>query len=341
MIRQIIPWLATGPGDVTILRAEGRRLTKLITVADIVGYDRASAFEVEAVRIECVEDLADLLAELAGRPDSCVVRGALKPEFADRPRVLRRSRDRPGVDARFAEAPRSWAMVDLDDLPCPPGVDPTDPLMVGGALRRHLPEPFQVAQCVAQLSSQAGIEDGLRCHLWFVLDRPLVRAELVRWLKGIDGVDLQVFVVVQPHYVAAPIFEDVDDPCAERLALLPGYAEVQVPELPDYVAAFAPAEHRPYVPPRRGIGFGMTRTEAYMLACLRAVAEATPGNRHPTIVRVAARLFGMAKAGDLDPGDVAARIKGAVALSTFDRGPDEVDSALRWAWENADPWRLP
>jgi hypothetical protein len=78
-----------------------------------------------------------------------------------------------------------------------------------------------------------------------------------------------------------------------------------------------------------------------MLACLRAVAAAPVGARHPTIVRVAARLFGLAKSGVLDPVDVAGRIKGAVALGTFDRDAGEVDAALRWAWEHADPWRLP
>ena len=36
-----------------------------------------------------------------------MIRGALKPEFADQPKVLRRSRDRPGVEARFVEVPRS------------------------------------------------------------------------------------------------------------------------------------------------------------------------------------------------------------------------------------------
>jgi hypothetical protein len=343
MIRRIIPWKATGPGDVTILRAEERRLTKLVTESGVVGYEGASSFEVEARRIDCVEDIAELLDELAPRSDSCVIRGVLKPEFAGRPKVMRRSRDRPGVAARFEEVPRSWAMVDLDSLPCPPGVDLTDPVLVGGALRRHLPRPLQVARCVAQLSSQAGLQSGLRAHLWFVLDRPLARADMKRWLGDVPGVDLQVYVPVQPHYTASPIFEDVDDPCTERLALLPGHAEVAVPDLPDKLirAVFAPAKQRPYEALRRSSGFKATRAEAYMLACLRAVAEARVGDRHPTIVRVAARLFGMAKSGALDPSDVAGRIKGAVALSTFDRDPDEIDEALRWAWEHAGPWRLP
>ena len=114
---------------------------------------------------------------------------------------------RPGVPARFEEVPRSWLMVDLESVPCPPGIDPTDPLLVGGALRRQLPAPFRVgAVRRAVVSSGAGLKPGLRAHLWFLLDRPLVRAELVRWLERRAGRRPAVFVAVQPHYCANPVF---------------------------------------------------------------------------------------------------------------------------------------
>ena len=60
-----MPWKATGPGDVTILRAPGRRLTKLVTESGVIGYEGAAAFEPEARRIEYVEDIAELLADLS------------------------------------------------------------------------------------------------------------------------------------------------------------------------------------------------------------------------------------------------------------------------------------
>ena len=78
-----------------------------------------------------------------------------------------------------------------------------------------------------------------------------------------------------------------------------------------------------------------------MLRCLRAVASAPPGRRHPTIVGVAARLFGLAKAGALDPCDVRARIIGRRPAQHFRSRHAEVDTALLWAWEQSDPWRLP
>ena len=47
--------------------------------------------------------------------------------------------------------------------------------------------PFQVARAVVQLSSGAGIKPGARAHLWFMLDRPLVNAKLVRLLGDVAG----------------------------------------------------------------------------------------------------------------------------------------------------------
>ena len=97
--------------------------------------------------------------------------------------------------------------------------------------------------------------------------------------------------------------------------MLPGYAEVAVPDLPDPErprAAFSPAEPAPTSRRARGLSFKATRSEKYMLTCVRGVAEAPAGARHPTIVRVAACLYGLAKAGALDPRDVEARILGAV-----------------------------
>jgi hypothetical protein len=196
-------------------------------------------------------------------------------------------------------------------------------------VRRHLPPPFRVARCVSQLSSQAGIAPGLRCHLWFWLNRPLARADLVRWLKGVAGVDLQVFVPIQPHYTAAPIFDGVDDPCHERLAVLPGYAEVEVPPLPD------PERPRAAFSPMVGDRHRHGGAEAYANACLRRLALAPEGRRHNTCVVVACRLLALSKAGLLDPVRIAGQIKGVMAGKGFEL--PEVDAILEWAWRQVGP----
>jgi hypothetical protein len=79
MIRQVMAWRATGPGDVTLLTAPRRVITKTITPDRVRGYDRVTAFSVAAVRVDSVEDLAELLlARLADDPHTCVIRGALR-----------------------------------------------------------------------------------------------------------------------------------------------------------------------------------------------------------------------------------------------------------------------
>ncbi|MCE3247476.1 MAG: hypothetical protein K0R41_1301, partial [Geminicoccaceae bacterium] len=155
-IRYVMPWLAVRPSDVTLLTSPDRLLAKVIRPEGIRDYDNAAVFEPDAVRLEGVDDLAVLLADLAPRSRTCVIRGVLKREFAGRPLVLRRYRPRPDTPERFAPAARAWLMVDADGLPTPGGVDPTDPLRVGGALRRALSTPFRSARAVIQLSSTAG-----------------------------------------------------------------------------------------------------------------------------------------------------------------------------------------
>jgi hypothetical protein len=332
MIRALMPWKATGPGDLTLLTARGRRLTKRITPAGIEGYDNASLFWIDARRLECVEDIPELLIDLAGKPNTCVIRAALKEPIGPHVEIRCWIHDRDGVPARFAEVPRAWVMVDLEPTACP--VDPTDPVLVGGWLRRRLPPAFQVARCVVQLSSSAGIKPGARAHLWFKLDRPLGKAELDQLLAGVDGLDPSTFRPRQFHYTASPIFAGVDDPCFERIAVLAGYPAVAVPEL-------APARPRPAFVP---IGFarsGAGGAERYAAACLRRLALAPEGRRHPTCIATACRLFAIAKAGQLNPVRVAAQIKAVMLGRGFDgrdgRDLAEVDSILAWAWRTAEP----
>src|SRR5688500_5170996 len=107
-----MPWQATGPGDVTILTAPRRRLAKRITPDGIMDYDAATHFEVDARRLDGIDDVPGLLAELTPRSDSCIIRAALKPDFATKREVLRRIHDAPSampghvIVAPFVAVPR-------------------------------------------------------------------------------------------------------------------------------------------------------------------------------------------------------------------------------------------
>ncbi len=232
-------------------------------------------------------------------------------------------------------------MVDCDGMPRPPGVDPVDPLTVGGALRRTLPSAFRSARAVMQLSSPAGLRTHVvKGHLWFWCDRPLTDEEAKAALKG-AAVDTSFFHPVGLHYTADPIFaDDIDDPCVDgRLALLPGLAEVEVPEL-------APEKPRlAFIAAGHGHGrAGAGGAERYAEACLRRLALAPEGRRHPTCIAISCRLLAIAKAGQLDPLRVAARIKGVMLGKGFDgrdgRDLGEVDRILEWAWQTVAPEEL-
>jgi hypothetical protein len=346
MIRMVVPHKATGPDCVTVLQAVDQRwttvngklkrtlprLTKRITEDGIEDYDRAQLFDPSAWQLDCTEDVFELLTILEPQTAAAIIRGALKPDFADRGEVLRRYRDHHGDTAAFAPAARQWLMVEVDSLPCPPGVDPKDPELAGGAARMVLPKEFRSARAVVQLSSGAGIKDGLRVHLWFWLDRPVSDAEAKRWLKSAP-VDLAVYQPVGIHYTAAPVFDGVENPCPERLALLPGYAEVAVPDLPD------PERPRPAFASMVGNGHRHGGAEAYANACLRNLALAAEGHRHNTCRNIACRLFEFAHAGLLDPARVVSQIKGVMAGKGFPIA--ECDGILEWAWRRTQPKEPP
>jgi hypothetical protein len=293
-------------------------------------YDDAKWFVPDAVRIDGLDDLLELLLGLAGRTDTCVIRGALKREFAHYPEVRRTLHDKTGSPGKFDEPARSWLMADVEPKATPAWVDPTDPVETGGHLRRQLPDPFRPARAIAQLSGGAGIKQGLRCHLWFMLDRPLIGTDLKRLLDGVDGLDPATLRPVQIHYTASPVFDGIDDPCTDRFAVLPGFAEVVVPALPDPAQRQALSPGRVFSPVGVGVGFaGVGSAERIAQARLRRLAAMPAGHRHNAIIRTAVYLLGIAKTGQLDPIRVGSMIKG-VASPWGDLS--EVDRILAWAW---------
>jgi hypothetical protein len=196
------------------------------------------------------------------------------------------------------------------------------------------------------------VKPGGRVRLFYWLDRMLGRAELKRWLGTVPGLDFSTLNDLTPNYVAKPTFVGMPDPVPVRSGLVAGAVDaVAVPPLPEPErrASAPPTEPRPYAAPaREQNGFRATRSEQYMLGCLRALAGAPEGQGRDQCLRVAARLYGFAKAGLLDAADVTARIK---ATMRDHRGwrdgdphgctPAELDRILSWAWTRSEPKGLP
>jgi hypothetical protein len=208
------------PNVVTLLTAEGKRLTKTITSAGVQPAHKATLFTHVADEVKDLEDLFELLCWLENKTDTYIVRPAV---IEGAPAVIRRKSS--GTEQQLIDVPRSTLMVDID-LPVvrfPRSWRRNPERYIRVLIRKAMPEAFHGAGVIAQFSSQMRADGGTpRVHLWFWLDRPLISSEAKRWLKGCP-IDDGVYSRGQPHFTAAPIFENGVDPLGDqRLVFMPG-----------------------------------------------------------------------------------------------------------------------
>jgi hypothetical protein len=225
---------AATPDYLTALTvAGGKRARKLFgPEGERASFDAGKWFSVREVE---ARDLSSLLVALQSLgQNEFVIRGRLRPGLD--PHRVRRTRyaQDDGSEPFFVAQPRRWLCIDTDGFPLHGGVDPWSPNEVGKMVRGALPVEFRTARCLVHMSANAGIKPDARLHLWFWLDRPVSDAEIKkRWLKGTPFLDLALYNPVQPHYTADPEFVDgARDPWSRRWAILPGTAEVAVPDFP-------------------------------------------------------------------------------------------------------------
>ena len=283
---RVMPWKATGPGDMTILRAPGRRLAKLVTRDGVIDYDRAAVFEPEAVRIDNVEDIAELL-ERPRRPARHLRRSAACSSTSSRPAlVLRRCTDRPGVAGavrRGRRAPGSWSR---SSLPAPARRRPGRPRP---GRRRAAPAPAGAVPASRAASSscrsQAGLKPGLRAHLWFCSTgrsrapsssagsstcRASTSRSPARPAPLHRRADLRAASTIRASTAAGARCRAT--PRSRSRTCRTGLQGKPSPPAPLRRPACAAADRRA---PRR-----------YAAACLRRLALAPEGRRHPTCVAV-------------------------------------------------------
>jgi hypothetical protein len=184
------------PSRITVLQARGKRLTKRYfrgregRIAK-QSYDNAKHFLTQVREFDSIDALADLLRELQGRADCCVIRGAPgrwhpgpgrqvlrrlypKVEFADSrgnfhpPAKNGAARDRQEADIAaerlwpvtvlpmFEEQPIDWLLLDFDTVSAPAGVEwRDDPAWTASYLRLKLPPEFRDARCCYYATSGA------------------------------------------------------------------------------------------------------------------------------------------------------------------------------------------
>ena len=215
---------------ITILHSVGPKLTKVWkTDGSISGYGNAAHFTVEERPVASFDDLCRVLKLLENDPCACVIRGKLRNDWRE---VLaknlpvwnaerRRKAEKDRVEFiplnptgnqivrrqdLFIDAPHHWMLADVDNFSMNKGETYTK------AIERYiktLPPEFHNISYYWQMSASAGHarHDGkLKVHLWFWLAKKATGAELREWSKNAP-VDSSVFLTVQPHYTAAPVFE--------------------------------------------------------------------------------------------------------------------------------------
>ena len=319
--------------SVTILQARGRRLCKTIAAdGSVRGYDSAKTFDLFERSVFSLADLHELLADLAGRPDRCVVRGAIAdPSRTRGVRRLLHADPETGEQPTLRDVPRRWCALDIDGMPLPKGCDAGDTFSCGIAAILTLPAEFRGAACCAQATASHGLKPGMRLRLWCWLSRPTSGAELAFWLRAVPHLDRASFSAAQITYTASPIFEAGTDILKTRLVLVPGPGAARVPP----AEALQPPPPPPPRPrPRLETHASSNYARVALVNAATRIMAAGEGNRHRTILREARSLRRL-----VDAGAVAeAHARHVIEIAAQHAGKsDDREIAGLWAWASAHP----
>ena len=321
---------------ITILRARRRRLAKLVHAdGRIESYNSARTFDLISRPVADLAALADLLRKLLPRWDMAVVRGDIL-DFARACGVRRLlyADKETGDLPTLAEVPRRWIALDLEGIPCPPAVAAADLAACAAVALATLPAAFSKAACAVQASGSHGFKPDLRLRVWLWSSRPMMGAELKRWLRDTPA-DPVVFNAAQPIFTAAPVLaEGVADPIPVRLVLLPGEPVVNVPRAEEL--APPPRAEGPPLQVHAG------HVDRYARAALVKAADRikNASKRHPTIISECRGLARLVSAGMLTESDLRAVVlEAAKAAGKDDR--DEIKNRIAWGLANPSNGKVP
>jgi hypothetical protein len=269
-------------------------------------YGREKHFRIQQVDLNGFDHMCKCLDRLTRRPFAFVIRGAPLPGIdLDNTRRLAHNDPETGEAAAFATHERSWFAADIDKLRRPVAIDPVaDPEGAVEYLIGLLPPELQDASCWWQFTcsqSLPGCEDTLSTRLWFWLREPLDDAALTRWAHCANKtgtlVDASVYRVVQPHYVADPVFEEgMRDPLPRRHGVRIGLDKAVSLLIPE------PSVEDPYIGGEGYVGLG--------IAGHLAEIGGERGFRAPMVSAIAA--YFTANGADANPEPIKARVREAI-----------------------------
>ena len=212
---------------------------------ETVPYNAGFLFTARTYRVRNIFKLAAFLAALEKIPVAFVIRGAPTTKLG---RDLKTPHQRLKEHYTTPAPGRRYVMVDIDKLPLPDDLELTQETLaeVLSFVVKQLPTELRDVTHYWQLSASAGIGDPTKIsvHLWFWLSQPVTDADLIRWGKAVNStagfklIDISLFRDVQPHFLASPLFENMDDPFPCRSGLVEKchqHATLQLPPTPEPV----------------------------------------------------------------------------------------------------------
>jgi hypothetical protein len=199
-----------------------------------VQYQLGIYFDLEIRCIPTIYDAATLMDKLSIEKRWFVIRGT--PAIPNQPKYRRSSKTIGDEPAGFRDEKKRFMMLDFDKINNDCNIDvvaqPEDAIAF---LISKLPSHFQSVTYYYQFSSSQSVPakigeeppKTISAHIWFFLDKPTHGAVLKEFFKITKSpVDLQVFVTVQPHYTAKPIFVGMNDPLMRRSGLIKKNSDV-------------------------------------------------------------------------------------------------------------------
>jgi hypothetical protein len=205
-----------------------------------IHFDSGKYFTSKVYPINGIHELSYVLKVFEPIHIVLAIRGAPQPGF-DISRPHQRTKNGP-VNYLTPQHGRQYVMIDIDKLGLPVGMKLSSQTVnrVIDYVVGQLPAELQNVTFHWQLSSSAGVGDASKVsiHLWFWLDRPIRDCDLGRWGKavnvarGFNLIDTRLFNDVQPHFIAAPSFENMDDPIPARSGLIEKELDVAALVLP-------------------------------------------------------------------------------------------------------------
>lgn len=245
---------ASHTDTVLILTAKRGRATKLHKRAldggwETQGYDRLYIFRAQEHPTNSLRAFFEVLKKASRNPSSLVV-GETLVDGQDPTNVLRRIHG-DGAGLTPNSVGHHWICWEVDGVTNPPDFFDSsnvydrskDADLARWWIREHLPPQFHGRSAILQWSSSALLKGKISFHLWMWMDRPVARASIRAYAMAHwrDRMDCSIWDGARVHYIADPIFKQIDgtkmdDPLAgRRWQWVQGDAGDHAEALPEWV----------------------------------------------------------------------------------------------------------